>query len=433
MNIFLQLGLLFQLIWFLLSSGGWVVLLMVGLYLLWELFVYYNQGIFLASVKWITLSIDIPKENEQSFLAVEQIFAHLHSIHTNYTFGETYFHGNLILWLSLEIVSFGGQIKYLAYVPERYRSLFESAVYAQYPDAEINEVEDYIQHLPPYNPEKSHYDVWGTEFKLKKEDAYPIRTYRAFEHQASETIVDPLAGVLEALATAQPHELIGLQIIIRPTDDEWKEAAKKLVKELKGEPKKTPKPSAIAGILGGVIDGLLDMVGAGGGGATATPSKEQLPSLMLHLSPGERDTIAAIEQNIAKIGYQTKIRVMYIAPKEKFRKDIKSVIVGSFRQFDDTLLNGFKPEKKRTWTTIPFEFSEVLEAPYIRYISNLRKRKLVRFYKTRNFFKGAKSFILNIEELATIFHFPLITVKTPQLTKTEIKKSEAPINLPVQH
>jgi len=31
-----------------------------------------------------------------------------------------------------------------------------------------------------------------------------------------------------------------------------------------------------------------------------------------------------------------------------------------------------------------------------------------------------------------VFHFPLVNVKAPQLIKAEIKKSEAPLNLPVR-
>ena len=44
---------------------------------------------------------------------------------------------------------------------------------------------------------------------------------------------------------------------------------------------------------------------------------------------------------------------------------------------------------------------------------------------------GAPSFILNVEELATIFHFPMATVKAPLLKKTEAKRGEAPFSLPV--
>lgn len=428
LDVIVIMGLLIQ-------KGGWIIFMLTGLYLGWLLMVEYNQMKYLKSIKWVFLSIDIPKENEQTFLAVEQIFAQLHAIHANYTFGEKYFHGEVVLWASLEIVSFGGQVKYIVKVPRQYRNLLESAIYAHYPYAEIKEVEDYIKNLPTYDSKTSNYEVFGTEFKLKKEDAYPIRTYKAFEHQASQIIVDPLAGVLEALSSIKPWEFMAVQYLVRPVDDKWKEAGRELVSELKGE-KKEEKTGFAMSVLTGVLKGfagIFESAAAGTSEPSASVQEYEPPSLMMHLSPGQKDVIAAIEANLGKIGYKTKIRIMYVAPKDKFRKEARPALVGSFRQFDDINLNGLKPDTKKTWTGIHFKFSKRLEQPFIDYLVDRRKRRLVMFYKSRSFTKGHKPFVFNIEELATIFHFPLTeTVKTPSLTKTEIKKGEAPINLPVQ-
>ena len=428
-------GDIFSIMGFLIQSGGWIVFIIASLYMGWFLMVEYNQMQFLSHVKWVFLSIDIPKENEQTFLAVEQIFAQLHAIHANYTFGEKYFHGELVLWASLEIVSFGGQVKYIAKIPQQYRNLLESAIYAHYPTAEIKEVEDYVKNLPTYNVKTSDYEVFGTEFKLKKEDAYPIRTYKAFEHQASQIIVDPLAGVLEALSSIKPWEFMAVQYLIRPIDEEWKEAGRELVRKLKGE-KEEKKNNFAMTVLSGVLKGFMSIfegATAGVSEPSAVVQEYEPPSLMMHLSPGQKDVIAAIEANLGKIGYKTKIRVMYLAPKGKFRKEARPAVIGSFRQFDDINLNGLKPDTKKTWTGIHHKLSKRLEKPFIDFLVNRRKRRLVMFYKSRSFTKGHKPFVFNIEELATIFHFPLTeTVKTPQLTKTEIKKGEAPINLPIQ-
>jgi hypothetical protein len=419
--------------YFLIKSGGWIVLVFVGFYLIWLLMVEYNQVKFLSSIKWVFLSLDIPKENEQTFLAVEQIFAQLHAIHAKYTFGEKYFHGEMVLWFSLEIVSFGGQVKYIVKIPAKYRNLLEAAVYAQYPNAEIREVEDYLKNLPQYVPGKSYYDVFGTEFRLKKEDAYPIRTYKAFEHQASQIIVDPLAGVLEALSSIKPYEFMAVQYLLRPVDDEWKEKGRKLVNELIGLREEEKSPGFFRAVLEGAWKGFWDIFsGPKVEAASKAKTKEEPPSMMMHLSPGTKEVVAAIEASLGKIGYQTKIRIMYLAPKEKFSGNARSALIGAFRQFDDINLNGLKPDTKKTWTGIHFKFSQKLEQPFIDYLVERRKRRMVMFFKSRSFSKGHKPFILNIEELATIFHFPLSeTVKAPQLTKTEIKKGEAPINLPV--
>lgn len=427
------LGSPFEIFLYLFKSGGWTVFVFVGFYLIWLLMVEYNQLVYLTGIKWTFLSIDIPKENEQTFLAVEQIFAQLHAIHANYTFGEKYFHGQMVLWMSMEIVSFGGQVKYIVKIPQKFRNLLESAVYAQYPNAEIREVEDYIKNLPQFEPGKSYYDVFGCEFKLKKDDAYPIRTYKAFEHQASQIIVDPLAGILEALSSIKPHEFMAVQYLLRPTDDDWKDEGRELVNELIGMRKEKHEPNFIQSVGSGVLKGLGDIFSGPAVETKEKTKKEEPPSMMQHLSPGTKDVVAAIEESLGKIGYKTKIRIMYLAPKEKFSSNTRSALVGSFRQFDDINLNGLKPDTKKTWTGIHFKFSERLEKPFIDYLVERRKRRMVMFFKSRSFSKGRKSFVLNIEELATLFHFPLSeTVKVPQLTKTEIKKGEAPINLPIQ-
>ena len=48
-------------------------------------------------------------------------------------------------------------------------------------------------------------------------------------------------------------------------------------------------------------------------------------------------------------------------------------------------------------------------------------------------YKEAKpTFVFNTEELATIFHFPTIDVKTPMMPRVEAKRGVAPSNLPTE-
>jgi hypothetical protein len=287
--------------------------------------------------------------------------------------------------------------------------------------------------VPQYHPEKSYYDVWGTEFKLIKDDAYPIRTYKFFEHQASQIIVDPLAGVLEALANIKPYELMAVQIIVRPAGEDWKERARMLIKKLKKEKTEKKKPSFLGEVASGVLSGISGIAASTTGtdqNIRPEIAEYEPPSMMMHLSPGEKDVIAAIESNISKIGYNTKLRLMYLAPKDKFRGEVKSSIIGGFKQFIDSTLNTMKPDLRKTWTGINPRLFPSLEKPFIDFFVKKRKKRLVRYFKNRKFAFGQKSFVFNIEELATIFHFPIVGVKTPQLTKTEIKKTDAPINLP---
>jgi hypothetical protein len=78
--------------------------------------------------------------------------------------------------------------------------------------------------------------------------------------------------------------------------------------------------------------------------------------------------------------------------------------------------------------------SKSLEKPYLEWLLNYKKRNVFKGYKDRDTHIGLPMFILNIEELATLYHFP-ITTKTStvpsNIERTESKKSQPPVNLPI--
>ena len=51
-------------------------------------------------------------------------------------------------------------------------------------------------------------------------------------------------------------------------------------------------------------------------------------------------------------------------------------------------------------------------------------------YKAR-WFPANQNSIMNTEELATIFHFPLVSVGAPMLRRVETRKGEPPAHLPI--
>ena len=63
-----------------------------------------------------------------------------------------------------------------------------------------------------------------------------------------------------------------------------------------------------------------------------------------------------------------------------------------------------------------------------------KKQKILKAYQSRGFFKPiykGKHFILNAEELVTIFHFPGKVSRTPTFTRLSSRKGDAPSNLPI--
>jgi len=95
------------------------------------------------------------------------------------------------------------------------------------------------------------------------------------------------------------------------------------------------------------------------------------------------------------------------------------------KQFNVNDLNGLKPDMDFTVTT----------AKYVWKASRLngRKNRLVAAYKARDNWAGRLPGILNIEEMATLWHFPIEeSVSAPMLQKVSSRKSSAPGYLPVQ-
>jgi len=153
--------------------------------------------------KWksVLLAIDIPPENVQTPLAVEQLFTHLAGAFDKPGFYDKFREGYKQRWFSMEIVSIEGYIQFLIWTEEKFRDLVEASVYAQYPDAEITEVEDYVDVMPSKYP-NDEYDVWVGDFSLAETFAYPLRSYREFEHNISKDTVlkDPMGTFLESFS-----------------------------------------------------------------------------------------------------------------------------------------------------------------------------------------------------------------------------------------
>jgi hypothetical protein len=376
------------------------------------------------------LAIDIPKNNEQSPKALEQFFDHLYGIQTTPKWEDKWLKGRLQESFSLEIISLGGYIQFLIQTPAQYRDLVEAAIYAQYPDAEIIEVEDYVQRFKDLKFPNDEYNLWGAELRLTKKEFYPIKTYVEFEHSLSQELKDPMAALLEILSKLGPDEQAWLQIVITPAPDSWRKEGEILAKKLIGAEVKEKKglidylwelPIKLITRLGDIVNGILL-----GQQEQPAPQKEQPPSLMQYLSPGEKATVEAIERKISKTGFYSRIRFIYLAKQQAFNPAPRvDGVMGAMNQFSALNLNGFAPHKKK---------KTKVYGPFKQMRLNWRRNNILRLYRlrARNYRPGYYGYILNTEELATLYHFPILTVKAPLVKKTETKRAEPPISLPIE-
>jgi hypothetical protein len=410
--------------------GGWTIIMFLvlkgGLYLT----AFYKNQRYTSTWKWTHLAIDVPQLNAQTPKAVEQLFAHIFSIMEVPGIAVVYRRGFEQFSFSFEIVSIEGYIQFLIRVLEQYRDVVEAAVYAQYPDAEITEIEDYTKDLPNHYPNETH-NMWGAEFMLVAHHAYPIRVYRDFEHTVDKDapVKDPMGTFLESFSRIGPGEQMWYQMVIEPTPDKiWKVDCIKEIKKVVGE---KAKESGGGGFMGKAVDIPLQTAQLfgdqifGGGGDGKKPDKKaekKEQNNMQYLTPGVKKVVEAMEEKISKIGYNTKIRMVYVARNEVFNpaRGVNSLI-GAINQFNNPSSNALLP---KYLTSVKYLFADR--------IKNERKRKIMNAYKKRAMSEIKPSFILNIEELATIWHFPMSHVRVPLLQKAGTKKTEPPSDLPVE-
>ncbi|MFH1192223.1 MAG: hypothetical protein V1655_01985 [bacterium] len=420
----------FVIMLYLIKLFGWIPIIFVIVWGLWKVWIFFIQNEYAGKIKFILLAIDVPKDNLQTPKAVEQIFAHLAGAHSTPNFIEKYWDGYVQAWFSLEIISIDGYIQFLLYTPEPFRDLVEAAIYAQYPNAEITEVEDYVNNVPQKYPSEE-WNFWGTELILVKPHCYPIRTYAEFEHTGSEEVFkDPMAALLEMMSRMNKGEQVWIQLIINPINQDWAKECDKEVRKLVKEKVPTSGGGGISGGFMGILHSAADAFGemiTGMGGVEATEKKDNDPyNIVMNMTTGDKEIVEGIQKKAAKIGYQTKIRQMYIARHEVFSKQ-KGVsgIFGTIKQFNTNDKNSIKPELKVVATKINYFFKKWRVAG--------RQNRLMKAYRVRSLSRGTAHIgILNIEELATLWHFPMSQVKAPLIKKTEVKRVEPPFNLPTE-
>jgi len=419
---------------------GWV-LFVIGFIVMFK-FEYMEeiQGQFVASTEWVFLKILVPKENKVSTLAVENIFSQMHVLHSALTFEEKYMQGKFQLWYSLEIISMGGVVSFIIRTPKKTQHLVESAFYSQYPSAEIHVIDDYMENfsLDVYK-DNNEYDFFGTEWKMKKDSVISMKTYNDFEHpSAEEKIIDPLTNVIETLERIKPHELLSLQILIQPIqNNEWELRAQTKIKELTGE--EIPHSASFIGFLlkpfewfskFSYKEALLVHHDH------EEPQRTQKNNWM-SMSEGQKEEVGLIEKKLNKACYNTKIRLFYLAPKANYDKGRPFELIGALRHFSSGggagTHNTLAPDLK-IWTKLDPYFSSGLEGRIVDSRTKLRKEWFLKGYKKRSMYIGSPKFLLSTEEIATLFHFPIVAegkALPGQVQAVASKTSRPPADLPI--
>jgi hypothetical protein len=437
--------------WEILKNWWWFLLSLIFFFIARFLYFWWIRWevFYKKSFKWILLEIKPPRENPKPFSAMENIFSILWGIIDTPNWRERWCSGELTLggggWFSFEIASFGGEIHFYMRVPEFFRNTAESAIYAQYPDAEISQVEDYTQKVPKDIPNEE-WDLYSEDYTLAREDHYPIKTYSMFfekpeeeKRVMEEKRLDPMDSLLEGLSTLKSGEQIWLQIVCNPIVEEifpWTEKGRAEADRIA----KRPAPERPKSIIQGVFEILIK----------GPPKKEEAPSLELiapelRLTPVEKEILTGIENKLKKPAYECWIKEVYLCKKDEphFYGNYKLMRGYLMSQFSTAHLNYFAYfggtrtrihywlKKRRLYLRKRQRFREYIERlpSYFPWNIEGRPPPFIRWVRYR-LSPGRRSVcVLNTEELATIFHFPA-RIYIPGVARVEAKKAGPPPELP---
>jgi Helicase HerA, central domain len=280
--------------------------------------------------------------------------------------------------ISCELLVEKELIKFYLGVPEEFIETFEKLISSFFPGAVIDVV------TQPTFFEAWKYAQWWV-FTLTKDSALPIRQYDYFE-------VDPMDSVLAAYARVDTDEKLALQILVSPLS-EWRQKTMRAKVEAVKEWEKS------------FFDFLKNLL----------PKKDEKPDD--HQSKEySSQQIGDIEKKSEDEWFNVVIRSVAISPYPQKPAKMLEDLSRSFSQYNYIWLNSFS-----------FKQDQSLDL----FLKTFALRSFFPLQTNRKdiFFPSEKA-ILNIKELASIYHFPHSrTNRNPRLVRQKFKIIPAPDDL----
>lgn len=289
--------------------------------------------------------------------------------------------------LSLEMVMQAGLINFYVATPVYLRRMIEEQIHAQYPSAHIEEVEDYNIFLP------RGYSL-GSYLQLQRPSAFPLKTYEDMES-------DPMNSILNTLSKVNPDDAAALQFVVRSAHRSWRKEGINIASKMQQGKKLQDvlHDNFLNKIFSAPIK-LLDYF------FRSDQKKENLPEEKYQLSPMESEMIKGLENKASKAGLDINIRVVVSSHNQHQAQSYLSDIVNSFSQYSI------------------YQYGNRFKA-----VAPVSKNYFFEQFIYREFNEKRKS-VLNTEELASVYHFPLPVSEAPNVEWLEARKAAPPVNLP---
>lgn len=284
---------------------------------------------------------------------------------------------------TLEIANsnFNEEVIFYVSVPGTKEDLFKKHIISVYPDAHIEE------HREDYNPFNEKGETAGAYAYAARIEALPLKTYKEFDHDPIETILNIFSKI------KKEGEGAAIQVIFMPRGESYNKLYSMALERVKkGEKLKDILQSPLAEIGKGFLSLAKELVG---GSSKQTKEKHTDESI-----------VKLIEQKISFPILDANIRIVASADTLPRAETLLSDLESAFNQFGNPQGNGI------SWKRVkPGKLSH--------FLSN---------FTFRNFSPDEK-FPLSTEELTTMFHFPVSAIKVPHLKEAKGGSAPTPINM----
>lgn len=337
---------------------------------------------------------EIKKEDVEQSKSTQQIQELISVMETIFsTLGSLTAERGLSSWLmgredsfALEIVAHGGKISFYVAIPEKYRQFIEEQIHAQYPHAQIDDVPDYNLFSPTGV-------ILGSYLKFRRSSVFPIKSYRKLES-------DPLNSLTNALSKIEDVDGAAVQFIVRSARREWRSEGIRIARAMQQGKKlsEVQKGGQMWKTVGKELGSL----------ASTTKPGEKKEKEPYRLSPLEEEMVKGLEEKASKAGLDVNIRVVVSAANPEKAKRYLNDVMGSFGQFNI------------------YEYGNSFASA-----SPTLKTAMIRHFIYRHFDERYK-IVLNSEELASLYHFPLPTTETPKINWLLSRRALPPSNLPAE-
>jgi hypothetical protein len=350
-----------------------------------------------TSTDMVVLKVSVPKETRkgeggedagtqkiQELISVmETIFGTLGSLKAQKGI-RAWLYGRNDLF-SFEIVFAHGKISFYAVCPSSLENFTEEQIHAQYPDAMIERVSD-------YNIFSAAGVIMGGYLTFRRPSCFPVKTYEKLE-------TDPLNTVTNALAKLGEGEGAAVQLLVRSAPAKWRADGLRIARAMQ-------QGKRLSEVKGGAASRMAKDVGREFSSVASGKIKQPDQKEGYRLSPLEEEMVKGIEEKASKAGLEANIRVVVSAKSPQRTQAALNDILGSFGQYS------------------VYEYGN----SFVKAVPRFRGRMITDFIHRS--FSRAHAMVMNSEELASVFHFPLVTTETPKIEWLTSRKALPPSNIP---